>query len=210
MGHDHGHASAATAGARHRRPLLIAFALTAAYMVVELVTGLVTGSLALLSDAAHMGTDVLGLGMALAAITLAQRQATSQRTYGTYRLEVLAALANGILLFGVAGYVLYEAWQRFASPPAVPGLPVRTLALALPSALVRVPRSRPEPGPAQQRRELGRGLSTRADPRCTRCPTRTRHTRSSARIVAPVTSCCSSRATRRDYGGSETGWRGGT
>ena len=128
MGHDHGHASAATAGARHRRPLLIAFALTAAYMVVELVTGLVTGSLALLSDAAHMGTDVLGLGMALAAITLAQRQATSQRTYGTYRLEVLAALANGILLFGVAGYVLYEAWQRFASPPAVPGLPMLAVA----------------------------------------------------------------------------------
>lgn len=128
MGHDHGHASAATAGARHRRPLLIAFGLTAAYMVVELVTGLVTGSLALLSDAAHMGTDVLGLGMALAAITLAQRQATSQRTYGTYRLEVLAALANGILLFGVAGYVLFEAWQRFASPPAVPGLPMLAVA----------------------------------------------------------------------------------
>ena len=103
MGHDHGHASAATAGGRHRRPLMVAFGLTAAYMVVELVTGLVSGSLALLSDAAHMGTDVLGLGMALAAITLAQREATSQRTYGTYRLEVLAALANGILLFGVAG-----------------------------------------------------------------------------------------------------------
>ena len=116
MGHDHGHASAATAGAKHRKPLIIAFGLTAAYMLVELVTGLVTGSLALLSDAAHMGTDVLGLGMALAAITLAQREAPAQRTYGTYRLEVLAALANGLLLFGVAGYVLYEAWQRFASP----------------------------------------------------------------------------------------------
>ena len=82
MGHDHGHASAATAGARHRRPLLIAFALTAAYMVVELVTGLVTGSLALLSDAAHMGTDVLGLGMALAAITLAQRRPPRPRARG--------------------------------------------------------------------------------------------------------------------------------
>lgn len=128
MGHDHGHASAATAGGRHRRPLMVAFGLTAAYMVVELVTGLVSGSLALLSDAAHMGTDVLGLGMALAAITLAQREATSQRTYGTYRLEVLAALANGILLFGVAGYVLFEAWQRFAAPPAVPGLPMLVVA----------------------------------------------------------------------------------
>jgi cobalt-zinc-cadmium efflux system protein len=128
MGHDHGHASAATAGAKHRKPLIIAFGLTAAYMLVELVTGLVTGSLALLSDAAHMGTDVLGLGMALAAITLAQREAPAQRTYGTYRLEVLAALANGLLLFGVAGYVLYEAWQRFASPPDVPGLPMMAVA----------------------------------------------------------------------------------
>ena len=128
MGHDHAHASAASAGARHRKPLLIAFGLTALYMVVELVTGLVTGSLALLSDAAHMGTDVLGLGMAVAAITLAQREATSQRTYGTYRLEVLAALANGILLFAVAGYVLFEAWQRLASPPAVPGLPMLAVA----------------------------------------------------------------------------------
>ena len=129
MGHDHGHASAATAGAKHRKPLIIAFGLTAAYMLVELVTGLVTGSLALLSDAAHMGTDVLGLGMALAAITLAQREAPAQRTYGTYRLEVLAALANGLLLFGVAGYVLYEAWQRFASPPDVPGLPMLAVAV---------------------------------------------------------------------------------
>ncbi len=128
MGHDHGHAAAASAGARHRRPLLIAFCLTAVYMLVELITGVWTGSLALLSDAAHMGTDVLGLGMALAAITLAQRKATSQRTYGTYRLEVLAALANGVLLFGVGGYVLIEAWRRFASPPEVPGLPLLAVA----------------------------------------------------------------------------------
>jgi len=130
MGHDHGHsqAGAATPGARHRKPLLIAFGLTAAYMLVELVTGILTQSLALLSDAAHMGTDVLGLGMALAAITLAQRAATSQRTYGTYRLEVLAALANGLLLFAVAGYVLYEAWQRLTSPPEVPGLPLLVVA----------------------------------------------------------------------------------
>ncbi|GAW49759.1 cation efflux system protein [Nocardioides sp. PD653] len=126
MGHDHGHshASAATAGARHRRPLLIAFVLPASYMLVELIVGLATGSLALLSDAAHMGTDVLSLGMALAAITLAQASAHPQRTFGTYRLEVLAALANGVLLFGVAGYVIYEAVQRFADPPEVPGLPM--------------------------------------------------------------------------------------
>jgi hypothetical protein len=92
---------------------MIAFALAAGYMVVEFVAGFAFNSLALLSDAAHMGTDALGLGMALAAITLAQRPSTSQRTYGLYRLEVLAALANGVLLFGVA-------------PRATPGSPRRS------------------------------------------------------------------------------------
>ena len=129
MGNDHAHTSALSAGARHRTPLLIAFVLTAVYMVVELVTGILSQSLALISDAAHMGTDVLGLGMALAAITLAARPATSQRTFGTYRLEVLAALANGLLLFGVAGYVLYEAYQRLTNPPEVPGLPMLVVAI---------------------------------------------------------------------------------
>ena len=129
MGEGHAHASAATAGARHRKPLVIAFSITAGYMVVEFVAGFAFGSLALLSDAAHMGTDVLGLGMALAAITLAQRPATSQRTYGAYRLEVLAALANGVLLFGVAGYVLYEAYRRLLEPPEVPGLPLMAVAV---------------------------------------------------------------------------------
>ncbi|HSV39108.1 MAG TPA: cation diffusion facilitator family transporter [Nocardioidaceae bacterium] len=129
MGHGHGHGQG-SAGARHRTPLTIAFGLTAAFMVVELTAGILTSSLALLSDAAHMGTDVLGLGMALAAITLANRPATSQHTFGTYRLEVLAALANGLLLFGVAGYVLYEASQRFSDPPEVPGVPMLVVALA--------------------------------------------------------------------------------
>lgn len=129
MGDGHAHASAATAGSRHRKPLLIAFALTATYMLVEFIAGYLFNSLALLSDAAHMGTDVLGLGMALAAITLAQRPATSQRTYGAYRLEVLAALANGILLFVVAGYVLYEAYQRLFDPVEVPGIPLLVVAV---------------------------------------------------------------------------------
>jgi cobalt-zinc-cadmium efflux system protein len=129
MGEGHTHASAASAGKRHIRPLLIAFGLTAAYMVVEFVVGFAVNSLALISDAAHMGTDVLGLGMALAAITLANRKTTAQRTYGLYRLEVLAALANGVLLFGVAGYVIYEAIQRFSDPPEVPGIPLLITAL---------------------------------------------------------------------------------
>jgi cobalt-zinc-cadmium efflux system protein len=131
VGNEHGHAHAhGSAGGRHRRPLALAFGLTLAYMIVELVAGLATGSLALLSDAAHMGTDVLGLGMALAAITLASRPAPSHRTWGAYRLEVLAALANGVLLFGVAGYVLWEAWRRFTGPPEVSGVPLLVVAAA--------------------------------------------------------------------------------
>ncbi|MEQ1736224.1 MAG: cation diffusion facilitator family transporter [Rhodoglobus sp.] len=129
MGDGHAHASAASAGKRHIRPLLIAFGLTATFMVVEFVVGFSVNSLALISDAAHMGTDVLGLGMALAAITLANRKTTSQRTFGLYRLEVLAALANGLLLFGVAGYVIYEAIKRLADPPEVPGIPLLITAL---------------------------------------------------------------------------------
>ena len=127
MSGDHG-LGLASAGGRHKRPLQIAFGLTLTYMVAEVVGGLVTGSLALLSDAAHMGTDVLGLGMALAAVHLASRPAKSQRTWGTYRLEVLAALANGVLLFGVAGYILFEAWQRFSEPPEVAGVAVMVIA----------------------------------------------------------------------------------
>ena len=122
-------AALGSAANRHKKPLLAAFGLTFGYMLVEIVGGLLTSSLALLSDAAHMGTDVLGLGMALAAIYLAARPAPTHRTYGTYRLEVLAALANAVLLFGVAGYVLYEAWQRLREPPEVMGVPMLIVAV---------------------------------------------------------------------------------
>ncbi|MBF4461185.1 MULTISPECIES: cation diffusion facilitator family transporter [unclassified Rathayibacter] len=129
MGSDHSHGAPRSAAGRHRRPLLAAFALTAAFTVVEFVVGASTGSLALLSDAAHMGTDVLALGMSLAAISLAARPSAPGRTYGSYRLEVLAALANGLLLFGVAGFVIVEAVRRFAEPPAVPGTPLLVTAI---------------------------------------------------------------------------------
>lgn len=132
MAEGHSHASATTAlsgGGKHQRALIIAFCITAGYMVVEFVVGFSIQSLSLISDAAHMGTDVLGLSMALAAITLAKRKTTSQRTYGFYRLEILAAVANGLLLFGVAGYVIYEAIQRFSEPPDVPGLPLMVVAV---------------------------------------------------------------------------------
>lgn len=132
-GHGHGgahHPAGGSAGKRHQRSLAIAFALTAAFMIIEFAVGIAIDSLALMADAAHMGTDVLGLGMALAAITLANRPATSQRTYGLYRIEVLAALANGVLLFVVAGYVVVEAIGRFAAPPEVPGTALLVVACA--------------------------------------------------------------------------------
>ena len=130
MGHGHGH-GVSSGSAKHLGRLWIAFGVGAAFMVLEFAVGVATGSLALISDAAHMLTDVLGVGMALAAIVVARRARTGgSRTFGLYRAEVLAALANAVLLFGVAGYVLYEAVGRFGNPPEVPGLPVVLAATA--------------------------------------------------------------------------------
>jgi cobalt-zinc-cadmium efflux system protein len=128
-GPSHEHApSALSAAGRHRRPLLIAFVLTLSYALVEAGAGIWLGSLALLSDAGHMLTDVIGLGMALAAIQLAGLRRDPAHTYGLYRLEVLAALANAALLFGVGAFVLYEAVRRFLAPVEVPGAVLLTVA----------------------------------------------------------------------------------
>ncbi len=121
----HQHAGPVSAGGRHRRALVWSLVILLTFFVVELVAGLVTGSLALLSDAGHMLTDVLGLGMALAAIQVAMAGSRSdQRTFGLYRLEILAALANAVLLFGVAVWVLIEAVGRLADPPELSGAAV--------------------------------------------------------------------------------------
>jgi cobalt-zinc-cadmium efflux system protein len=124
-------AAAASAGGRHRGRLAVAFVLIGVFFVVELVAGLLTGSLALLGDAGHMLTDVVGLGMALAAISVAASgRHHPQRSYGLYRLEILAALANAGLLLGVAGYVLVEAVRRLAAPPEVAAGPMLAVAAA--------------------------------------------------------------------------------
>lgn len=128
MSEEHAHPSAVSASGRHKRPLIVAFALTAIFTVVEVVAGFAFGSLALLSDARHMLTDVAGLGMALAAIQVAQTRRSPSATFGLYRLEVLAALVNTVLLFGIAGYVLVEAWRRFEDPPQVPGTALMVVA----------------------------------------------------------------------------------
>ena len=129
VGHDHTHVTT-RAGARHARRLTIAFVLITGFLVVQVVVGLATNSLALLSDAGHMATDALGLGMALAAIGAANRTVQKRhRTFGLYRLEILAALANAVLLFVVAGYVLIEAAERLDDPPEIASLPVFVVGL---------------------------------------------------------------------------------
>lgn len=136
MGGDHNHgAGLARAGERHRGRLLIAFAIIFAFFIVEAIAGFLTNSLALLSDAGHMLTDVIGLGMALAAIQLASRfernraQHRSSHTFGLYRLEILAAFVNALLLFGVAIWVLIEAVRRLFGEPEVLGLPMLIVAV---------------------------------------------------------------------------------
>ncbi len=117
--HAHSHLSV-RAGERHKGPLLAAFVLLAVFMVVEVVAGLAANSLALLSDAGHMVTDVIGVGMALAAIQLASRGSERRhRTFGLYRLEIIAALANAVLLAGVAAYVVAQAIGRFGDAPEI-------------------------------------------------------------------------------------------
>jgi len=120
MGHDHGTAhGSGTAAAAHRGRLAVVLALTGGVFVVELVGALLSGSLALLADAAHMATDALGIGMALGAVTLAQRPARGRRTFGWQRIEVLAAVGNGLLLLVVGGYVVFEAIRRIGDPPDI-------------------------------------------------------------------------------------------
>jgi cobalt-zinc-cadmium efflux system protein len=105
-----------SAAAASERRLTIVLVVTGLYMLAEIVGGLLTGSLALLADSGHLFGDVLGLGMALAAIRFARRPATADRTYGFYRAEILAALANGVGLILVATWIVYAAWQRLNDP----------------------------------------------------------------------------------------------
>ena len=128
VGHAHGaHGSGHTharpaghAGGRHRARLAIALALTAAFFVVELVAGLLSGSLALLSDAGHMGADVVALGAALLATIIATRpDSTGRRTFGRYRVEIFASGLAVLIMLGMGVYVLVEALGRLGSDTPV-------------------------------------------------------------------------------------------
>jgi cobalt-zinc-cadmium efflux system protein len=109
----------ASAGYKNKRKLVIVLTLTSSYLIAEVIGGILTKSLALLADAGHMLTDVGGLALALFAINVTQRAASAKRTYGFYRAEILAALANAIVLIGISLYILYEAYLRFLNPPKV-------------------------------------------------------------------------------------------
>jgi len=115
-GHGHTHG---TATSRHRKRLVLVLAITLGVVGAQIIGGLVSGSLALLADAGHMLTDATGVAIALVASTLAARPATNARTYGLQRAEILAALANGLLLGGLAIWVIVEAVRRWDDPPEV-------------------------------------------------------------------------------------------
>jgi cobalt-zinc-cadmium efflux system protein len=120
VGHEHGHAhGSGTAAAGYRGRLLAVLAITLTVLVVEVIAGLLSGSLALLADAAHLGTDALGIGLALLAVRMAGRAPTMRRTFGWQRAEVLAAAVNAVLLLGLAVAVAVEAVRRLTDPPPI-------------------------------------------------------------------------------------------
>ncbi len=103
----------------NKQGLVIALVITFVIMIAEIIGGLVSNSLALLSDAGHMFTDTFALGLSLWAIKMAQKPATHHKTFGYHRLEILAALANGILLILISIWIFYEAYLRFFNPPEI-------------------------------------------------------------------------------------------
>lgn len=113
----------------NRRPLVIALVITAAFLVAEVVGGLLTNSLALLADAGHMATDVAALALSLFAIWLARRPSTPERSFGFYRAEVLAALANAATLVAISVYIFWEAINRLGNPPEIKSGPMLVVAI---------------------------------------------------------------------------------
>jgi cobalt-zinc-cadmium efflux system protein len=149
MAHDHAHLPSRDLD---RATLKSALALIATFMLVELLVGILASSLALLSDAAHMLTDVIALAISLAAARLASRPAHGSMTYGLARAEILSAQANGVTLLILALLIIVDAISRLISPPAVDAAPV--LAVALAGVLVNLLVARILAGGSHQRRSL--------------------------------------------------------
>ena len=114
MGHHHHHTN-------NKKVLLISFLLIFTFMIVEVIGGILTNSLALLSDAAHMLSDAFALGLSLFAFKLSEKVSNSNKTYGYKRFEILAAFINGITLLVISLYIFWEAYHRFLEPPNVSG-----------------------------------------------------------------------------------------
>lgn len=122
MGHHHGHSHGHNHSHGHtgnKKALFFSFLLIASFMIVEVVGGILTNSLALLSDAGHMLSDAAALGLSLFAIKLGERKASASKTYGYKRFEIIAAALNGLTLIVISVYIFYEAYQRFWNPPEV-------------------------------------------------------------------------------------------
>lgn len=127
MGAGHDHGGADTRVSR----MLIAAGILSVFFVIELTTALLINSIALLADAGHMLTDLVAMFMGLTAVLLARHgSASAKRTYGWHRAEVFTAVANAVLLLFVAGFILYEAVERFGDAPDIPGVPMIVVALA--------------------------------------------------------------------------------
>ena len=116
MGHGQQGAARETSDAHHLTRVMIALVLTGVFMVVEVVGGIISGSLALLADAGHMLTDTMALGLAAMAFHVSKRPADGRLTYGYQRFQILAAFVNGLSLLVIVGWILYEAVQRFMAP----------------------------------------------------------------------------------------------
>ncbi|MFF0744880.1 cation diffusion facilitator family transporter [Streptomyces sp. NPDC004111] len=123
MGHDHGAPTAAsgTLSGRYRKRLLWTIGISASITVIQVVGALLSGSLALLADAAHSLTDAVGVSLALGAVTLAQRAPTPRRTFGFYRVEIFSAVLNALLLLAIFVWVVWSAIGRFSEPVEVKG-----------------------------------------------------------------------------------------
>ena len=109
---------------RRMGKLRLVLILTSSYFVVQILGGLLTGSLALIADAGHMLTDIAGLTLSLLAVSFTRKPATPQKTYGFYRMEILATLANSVVLISISVYIIFEAYQRILVPAEINAFPM--------------------------------------------------------------------------------------